>query len=307
MTARVLIASCLTYAGIASAQPKAPAKPKPAPPCAPLDEAPRFVSAGGSTTACFATSDDTPAETCFAFSATAAPKLVAAPAKTAEKPASEVKLDAGAWAVCTGGACKPVGKKLAAALASAAKAAKENDETATFTAAASDDGKHVAFDANLWVVAADKKLKLKAPKEYKGNIDKPSLGGVELVGGAIIASWHNCAGPCTQSVLVDANGKNRGKWFGAGFAIPLDAKRLGVLSIESENEFLVIDIATGKHASSLAIDMGGETIAGAAKVDDSTAVIAYQTEAGWTVGFVAAPAGKQVTKGAMYTIAGCSN
>ncbi|MBL9012604.1 MAG: hypothetical protein JNL83_00415 [Myxococcales bacterium] len=308
MKTRVVIVSCLVSAGIASAQPKAPPKPAPRPmaPCAPLDGAsPRFVSAGGTTTACFTSSDETPVETCFAFSATQAPKAVTAPAKSAAKPVSEVKQDAGAWAVCTGGACKPVGKKLAAALATAAKEAKENDATATFTALASDDGKHVAFGSNLWVVAGDKKLKLKAPKEYKGNIDKPELGGVELVGGAIIANWYNCAGPCTQAVLVDAKGANRGKWFGGGFAFPLDAKRLGVLSIESANEFVVIDVATAKQTSRLAIDMGGVTPAGAAKVDESTAVIAYQTENGWTVGFVAAPAGKPVAKGAMYNIAAC--
>ncbi len=312
MKKRVAIVSCLLSAGIASAQPKnqpaPPAKPAPkAAPCAPMDGAsPRFVSAGGTTTACFLSSDEKPVESCFAFSATAAPKSVPAPAKVVEKPASEVKLDANAWAVCTGGACKPVGKKLAKALTAAAADAKANDPTATFTARASDDGKVVAFGSALWVVAGDKALKLKAPKEYKGNIDKPELGGVELVGGAIIANWYNCAGPCTQAVLVDAKGANRGKWFGGGIAFPLDAKRLGILSIESANEFVVIDVASAKQTSRVAFDMGGVTPAGAAKVDDSTAVIAYQGENGWTVGFVAAPADKAASKGAMYPIAGCA-
>ena len=307
MNIRVVIASCLASAGIASAQPKAPAKPAPAKaPCLPTDAgdgSARLVTAAGAATLCVKNNAEKPVETCFTFSATAAPKPVAAPAAQAETRASEVKLDGGKWSVCTGGACKPVGKKLSKALVAAS--AEEKTSDVKFTAHATDDGKVVAFGSDLWVVAGDKKLKLKAPKEYKGNIDKPALGGVEVVGNAIIANWYNCAGPCTQAVLVDAKGANRGAWFGGGVAFPLDAKRLGVLSIESANEFVVIDVASAKQTSRLAIDMGGVTPATAAKIDESTAVVAYQTMDGWTVTYVSAPADKAVSAGATYKIAGC--
>lgn len=46
------------------------------------------------------------------------------------------------------------------------------------------------------------------------------------------------------------------------------------------------------------------TIAGA-KIDESTAVVAYQTMDGWTVTYVAAPADKAASAGATYRIAGC--
>lgn len=301
----VAIVSCVVSAGVASAQPKAPAKP--AAPCLPTDAgdgSARLVPGAGSATLCVKNNADKPVETCFSFSQAAAPKPAPVPPPVVEKRVSEVKLDGGTWAVCTAGTCKPVGKKLASALVGPVGQEKTNDSPA-FLARATDDGKLVAVGSDLWVVASDKKLKLKAPKEYKGNIDKPSLGGVEIVGNAVIANWYNCAGPCTQAVLVDAKGANRGKWFGGGVALQLDAKRLAVLSIESANELVVIDLPSAKQTSRLAIDMGGVTPATAAKIDESTVVIAYQTMDGWTVTYASAPAGKAVSAGASYKIAGC--
>ena len=308
MKTRVVIVSCLVSAGVASAQPKAPAKApaKPAP-CLPMmgsEGPPRFVIAAGSATVCVDHNEEKPKETCFAYSPTAAPKQVPPPPVQAAKPVAEVKQDAGKWSVCVSGACKPVGKKLAKALAAAAKSDAESNIT-TPTARATDDGKAVAFNSELWVVAGDKKLKPKAPKDYKGEIDKPSLVGTEVAGNAMIAHWANCAGPCTLSILVDAKGTNRGKTFGGGIAVPLDAKRLAVLSVENTNELVVIDLATAKQTSKVGIEMGGVTPAGAAKVDDGTVAYAFQGAEGWTVGYVATPADKPATKGATYQIAGC--
>ena len=107
-------------------------------------------------------------------------------------------------------------------------------------------------------------------------------------------------------MLVDTKGANRGKWFGAGTVMQLDAKRLAVLSIESANEVVVIDVASGKQTSRVPFEMGGVTPAGAAKIDDTNVVIAYQVEAGWKVHFVATPTDKPASAGATYTIAACA-
>ena len=305
MKTQVVIVSCLVSAGIASAQPKAPMKPPV--PCMPMNGSegpPRFVTAAGSATVCVDHNEEKPKETCFAFTPASAPKVVPPPPVQAAKPGAEVKQDAGKWSVCVAGTCKPVGKKLAKALAKAAASDAEANITQP-TARATDDGKVVAFNAELWVVAGDKKLKPKAPKDYAKELDRPSLVGTEVAGNAMIAHWANCAGPCTLSILVDAKGANRGKTFGGGVAVPLDAKRLGILSVESSNEFVVIDLATAKQTSRVAIDMGGVTPAGAAKVDDSTVAYAFQGAEGWTVGFLATPADKPVSTGATYKIAGC--
>ena len=78
-----------------------------------------------------------------------------------------------------------------------------------------------------------------------------------------------------------------------------------MLSIESGNEFVVIDTASAKQTSRLAIEMGGVAPASAAKVDDSTVVVAHQGEDSWTVRYLSAPADKPVTAGVTYKIAAC--
>lgn len=283
--------------------PKAPAKA----PCAPLDgPSPRWVIANGSVTACFAADEGSP-ESCFAFSPTAAPKPVAAPPKAAPpKNDAEVKDDGGKLSVCVVGTpCKPLGKKLVAAIAKLAASQKAEGGTVSSPSATS-DGKVVVTGGDAWVVAGDKKLAPKKPKEYGKGEDKPDLGAIEVAGNAIIANWSNCAGPCGLSILIDAKGANRGKAFGSGVNLPLDAKRLAVFSIESANELVVIDLASGKQTSRVPLEMGGVTPASAAKIDDTNVVVAWQRENDWKLQFIATPMDKPATGGASHTIAACA-
>ncbi len=135
---------------------------------------------------------------------------------------------------------------------------------------------------------------------------REALVRVRIAGRAIVADWTDCAGPCGTSVLVDAKGENRGPRFGTGVLMPLDAKRLAVMSTEPDSELVVLDLASGDQTSRLAIDTNGLTTTGAAKVDANTVVVAFLGPDGWVIGYYATPAGKPITAGATYKIAACT-
>jgi hypothetical protein len=301
----------LTVSGAALAQPKAPAKPSAKPACVPAEVETRWVVAGGLATVCFKPEETKP-EQCWAYSSTVAPRSVPAPAVVVvPKPEAEVRDEGGVPSACVGTKCKKLGKKTAAAIAKAKAEAKataaETGGDASVSIAVSGDGKAVVIGNQLWSVAGDKPIKLKAPKEYKGQIDKPEVSGISVAGGALIASWLNCAGPCTRSILIDSSGNNRGDAFGAGFEIPLDAKRLAILPAEVDTTFVVLDLATAKQVAKLSLGNEG-VIPGMSgtKLDDNTVAAVWKTsDDKMSFKLISAPAGKPVTISSSYQLPAC--
>lgn len=291
---RLVMSALLVAVSAAHAQPA-----KSQAPCAPLygPTPPRWVIANGTATVCM-TSQETSKESCFAFSPTAAPRPAVTPRKAARPNGAKVT---GGKRVCIGTACKPVGKKLAAAIAT--PATTEWADTVT-SPSATGDGKLVVTGRDAWVVATDTKLALVPPKEYEG-ANKAGLGSLEVVGNLLVATWFDCAGPCGRSVLVDATGANRGAWFGEGTVMQLDAKRIAVFSVEAENEVVVIDVASGTQTSRVPVDTGGITPASAAKLDNNNVVVAWQRETDWKLQHIATPSDQPASAGASYTIAAC--
>lgn len=119
---------------------------------------------------------------------------------------------------------------------------------------ASADGAFVSISGEhgvaLWNVAKDATVKLTTPSSYKKDeADKPGVVSVDFVGNTIIASWSNCAGPCTRGQIVGADGKNIGKDFESGYSAAIDAKRI---AIAGENGTLtILEASTAKVLGSV--------------------------------------------------------
>lgn len=98
--------------------------------------------------------------------------------------------------------CKPLGKKAAKALAEVQ--AKEGG-----SGVVTSDGALLGLSGGgsyqVWNVAKDKPVKLKAPK----SVTKEYLASAKLsvIGNEIVATWNPCAGPCTVTRRYDAKGK----------------------------------------------------------------------------------------------------
>ncbi len=98
--------------------------------------------------------------------------------------------------------CKPLGKKAAKALA--AMQEKEGGRSVV-TSDGALLGLSAAGSYEVWNVAKDKPVKLKAPK----SVTKEYLASAKLgvIGNEIVATWNPCAGPCTVTRRYDARGK----------------------------------------------------------------------------------------------------
>lgn len=98
--------------------------------------------------------------------------------------------------------CKPLGKKAAKALAEVQ--AKEGGGGVVTS-----DGALLGLSGGgsyeVWNVAKDKQVKLKAPK----SVTKEYLASAKLrvIGNELVATWNPCAGPCTVTRRYDAKGK----------------------------------------------------------------------------------------------------
>ena len=301
----------LTMSSIVYAQPKPPAirpspmKP-PAPACGPANvESTRIALVGNDTVVCWKEFEKP--ETCAALAATGGPRKAPPPPVTAPAArTAEIRDAGGKLSACAGDKCVPVGKKLAAAIAKhAADQAKEKAEQGANyvqwdkSPYVSKDLKLATVGADAWNIKSDKKLKLSPPSEYKkSSPDKPTLSSVEIVGNLGIAFWTDCAGPCGYSVVFDANGKNKGKRFAAGEAIPLDDKRLAVVSGEVDSGMTIIDIKSAKQLAKL--EFGGGALEGglgSVKVDNNTLAVAWRSSEPdeWTVGTIAVAPGAKPT------------
>jgi hypothetical protein len=265
--ATVVVGLCLS-AGLAAADPGKAAAPAAAAvpttrvPCLPKSDSYRLASDNGDPVVCWGSS-------CMKLVAGEPATMVAppAPAPAWPGPHGEVRDDGGKPAVCVGTACKPVGAKLAAAIAEERKSAAA-DQRAPHLAATL-DGKAVVAGGAAWSVAKDKPLALKPPSSYAHD-DTPSNAGVDVAGNLLVVSWSDRAGPCTVAQLADSSGKNRGKSFAGGDApFQLGTDRFVVVSEYAEVQIFGL---SGKPFGSL--PLGTEPTGGlAVALDDSTIAV----------------------------------
>ncbi|MDX2093753.1 MAG: hypothetical protein SFX73_38300 [Kofleriaceae bacterium] len=184
-------------------------------------------------------------------------------------PTPEVKADS----VCLGTTCKPLGKRLSAAVAAFRKDSEDNAAPDNPTVSATTDLKAVGIPngsnpAQVWSVAQDKPLKLKAPPS------KGDVYDVTAVGNLFAVDWRACAGPCAEMELVDSSGRNKGPGgTGGGPVFQLDAKRF--VAVSENTRVQVYDLATGKLLGKLELEGQDGGPLDAVRIDDETIAVMY--------------------------------
>lgn len=124
-------------------------------------------------------------------------------AASGELAAGKLKTEGEKPEACSGeDQCKPLGKKAAKALAEVQ--AKEGG-----SGVVTSDGALLGLSGGgsyqVWNVAKDKPVKLKAPKSVTNEYLASAKLGV--IGNELVATWNPCAGPCTVTRRYDAKGK----------------------------------------------------------------------------------------------------
>ncbi len=180
-------------------------------------------------------------------------------------PLGEIRQDAGKLSACVGPRCKPLGKKLVAAIEAAKKDATPDSP---LTLEATTDLKAVVVGYTAWNVAADKVLTPRAP--YAGKNQDAFAGvGVQVAGDLLVFHWSNSDYPPTMATVNDSSGGAKSKLVeSGGGVIQLDAKRFAVVSESATvNVFAVgtgiakgnLDLQTG-DAEASAIRVGDKLV-----------------------------------------------
>jgi hypothetical protein len=180
--------------------------------------------------------------------------------------------------VCTGSTCKPLGKKLAAAVAEYKKGLDPSSGPAVLHAT-SDLKAVVVGDDQVWSLKADKKLAFARPRLYARTREKPSMVGARVAGDLLIISWSACAGPCTKFALHDSTGRPIGSEGEAGAVIQLDPKRFVIVG-----EYTTVQVfeLNGKARGVLAIPTDPDQ-AEPVRADENTLFIGYTKNDGMQV------------------------
>ena len=238
---RLGVACVIVFGGVASADPAPPAAA-----CLPPFGAYSARVVAGQPIVCGATDKQRACVTADGHAVPEPPRAATA----------ELRGDATAgFTACSAGACKPVGPKLAAAIAAfrAQDPAREVGVLADLSVATLDGG---ANDVHVWTVPGDRELKLKAPKEYAAG-DGAMLTRVQVAGDVLLASWTDCAGPCGKTVIVGPNGKNRGAWFDDADGIDIGHHQLAVATTIKPH-LLVLDARHGTRIAKVALPNGDQ-------------------------------------------------
>jgi hypothetical protein len=158
---------------------------------------------------------------------------------------TEVRMEGGALAACAGKKCRKLGKKLRAQLTAKLTVQLSKDLA---IAILTEEGR-----SGIWDIARDRKL---APNPGKELASAPMHA--ELVGGAIVATWNPCGGPCAVARLVDRSGKVRGPVFGGGNAIDIDGRRIAIATEDADrSELVVIDTKAWKLVGAVKLGDAG--------------------------------------------------
>jgi hypothetical protein len=163
-------------------------------------------------------------------------------------PSGEIRQAEGKPVACVGATCKPIGPKLAAALAAA------RSSEAPLRVSATTDLKAVVIGASeAWSLAGDRPLVLRPPAEdVAGFADKPAVRSIEVAREWLVVHWSGCDAPCTAAQLVDSAGKNRGKSVrGGGSLLQLGPKLFAVISERSD--VTLFDLGTGRARGAVAL------------------------------------------------------
>jgi hypothetical protein len=261
----------------ASSVHAAPKKPL----CVPGDtSAMTMFGSGGKAIACWEATGD-----CMSIDDNKAVARLAPP-----KPPAEVRDDNGKVSACNAKTCKPLGKKLAAAVAKAraqGDAAKKDGAQWSGEITVTTDLALVAIDApsvhddpaivELWNLADDKALTPKKPAVY-GKDKTPGLLSVQAVGGHAFATWSECGMPlCGKEIVVEPSGGNYSKAFDAGETYALDN---GTYVVVDATGLTLLDSA-GRHSGALDLSMSsgtdGSTPTGAVIGADEIVVLSAYT------------------------------
>jgi hypothetical protein len=205
-------------------------------------------------------------------------------------PVAEVKDDQ----VCLGASCKPLGKKLVAAIADAKKNADANRPLAF---QATTDLKLVVWGGagggayGAWSVKDDKALVIPPPPKDPKDPNKRGVTGATVVGNLIVFGWISCAGPCSEYSIIDSAGRPKGvQGRGGGPVLQLDDKRFVVIS--EYGDVNVHDIGTGKRLSSFELASEPVTLLDAARIDDGSIFVMLPKSGGRVVSKISLPNSK---------------
>jgi hypothetical protein len=178
--------------------------------------------------------------------------------------------------VCAGATCKPLGKKLAAALA------------AQPAAIATPDGRSIVLGGReLWDVAKDRAVTIKAPK---GHDKKTPPSNITVVGTTLVATWLGCTGPCFEATLIDGAGTQRGDAYSGGSAYAIDAERIAIVPYQAQGTVTIVAAKTGKRIAS--VELSKQPVDGIGAMLGANELGVLWNQAGFTFTRIAVTAGK---------------
>lgn len=191
--------------------------------------------------------------------AKSADRAVAHPAR----PETHLRDDHGRMQACAGPECRNLGPVATAAvresLTHKARPTIAPDLAVLVTYGASLDESNSALPptvSQVISIADDRALPLKPPASARGGAI-PSLMGVKLLGGALIATWMSCASEdCVRSTVVGPDGANLGKELPYSVGVALDDHRIALAG--NGGEVIVLDRTTARVVGRAKFDPAGK-------------------------------------------------
>jgi hypothetical protein len=238
---RTVIAAIVLASAVAGAEPKAPM-------CAPQDLQPRLHYTHGTAVVCWGAGD------CLQLGATEAERLVVSHPTIATPTPPQVKTVSNKPLICMAATCKPLGKKLAAALG-------------TNPAVATTDARTVVIDGNaMWDVAKDRLVTVKPPKSVPAKL---APFRIEVLDTSVVAVWNHCTtktatipADCYDATLLETTGALRGEVFRGDEVVRIDAERLAIIPDSALGSVTIVAAKTGKRIA--AIELSTKPVAATA-------------------------------------------
>lgn len=187
----------------------------------------------------------------------------------------EVKVTGGKGEVCVNATCKPLGKKLLAAVLEAQRATDSEAPPPVGTT----DLKVVVAGGKPWTVATDRPLALKTPSH---------AGTAYVAGDLLVGTFAECAGPCTEAQIYDSGGAVKSKRFPAGGpVVQIERTRFAV---QDEYGNVALFSTAGEHLDTFSIGHGepgeadlvrvGTRLVATYTVRDTTVITTLELDAG---------------------------
>ncbi|HEX3766270.1 MAG TPA: hypothetical protein VHW23_46575, partial [Kofleriaceae bacterium] len=172
--------------------------------------------------------------------------------------------DHGRMHACAGARCRDLGPVATAAaresLTHKARPTIAPDLSLLVTYGASLDESNSALPptvSQVISIADDRALPLKPPASSARAGAIPSLMGVTLLGGALIATWMSCASEeCVRSIVVAPDGANLGEGLPYSVGVALDDHRIALAG--NGGEVTVLDRTTARVVGRAKFDPAGK-------------------------------------------------